>query len=131
MKELRTEIAIAARPERVWEVLTDFDAYPSWNPLITSIAGRPSPGAELNVRIEPPGARAMNFRPKVVKAEPQRRLTWLGRFLLPGIFDGRHSFEIEPSGDGDSRFVRVSASAGFWCRSSAPRCGRRRTASSP
>ena len=106
MRELRAEIAIAAPPERVWEVLTDFDAYPSWNPFIKSIAGRLVVGSELEVRIEPPGGRGMNFRPKVLKAEPQRRLTWLGRFLLPGLVDGEHSFEIEPSGDAGSRFVQ-------------------------
>jgi hypothetical protein len=106
VKELRTEVEIAAPPERVWEVLTDFDAYPSWNPFIRSITGRPALGAELAVRIEPPGGRAMTFRPKVLKADPQRRLTWLGRFLLPRILDGEHSFEIEPSTDGGSSFVQ-------------------------
>jgi hypothetical protein len=106
MKELRSEIALAARPERVWEVLTAFEAYPSWNPFIKSISGRAAVGAELEVRIEPPGGRAMTFRPKVLKAEPGRELTWLGRFLLPGIFDGEHSFQIEPSAEGGSRFVQ-------------------------
>jgi uncharacterized protein YndB with AHSA1/START domain len=28
MRELLSEIEIAAPPERVWEVLTDFEAYP-------------------------------------------------------------------------------------------------------
>jgi hypothetical protein len=105
MKELRTEIAIAAAPERVWEVLTDFDSYPSWNPFIRSVTGRPAAGTQLEVRIEPPGGRSMTFRPTVLAAEPPRELSWLGRVLLPGVLDGEHSFHIEPSGDGGSRFV--------------------------
>ena len=113
VKELRTEIAIAAPPERVWDVLTDFDAYPTWNPFITSIAGRPEVGTELEVRIEPPGRRAMTFRPTVLAAEPQRRLAWLGRVLLPRVFDGEHSFEIEPSGDGGSRFTQRERFSGL------------------
>jgi uncharacterized protein YndB with AHSA1/START domain len=32
MRELRDEIEIEATPERVWEILTDFAAYPEWNP---------------------------------------------------------------------------------------------------
>jgi hypothetical protein len=106
MKELRKEIAIAAPPERVWEVLTDFESYPSWNPFIQSIAGRPAEGEKLEARIAPPGGRAMRFRPTVLKAEPPRELRWLGHFVFGGIFDGEHIFQIEPSGDGGSRFVQ-------------------------
>lgn len=105
MKELRTEITIAAPPERLWEVLTDFDSYPSWNPFIRSVAGRPAAGTKLEVQIESAGGRSMRFSPTVLKAEPPRELRWLGRVLLPGVFDGEHSFHIEPSGDGGSRFV--------------------------
>jgi len=37
----------------------------------------------------------MTFRPTILKAEPERELRWLGRLLLPGLFDGEHVFEIE------------------------------------
>jgi len=30
-KQLRAVIEVHATPERVWEVLTDFAAYPQWN----------------------------------------------------------------------------------------------------
>lgn len=87
-------------------MLTDFESYPSWNPFIQSIAGRPDEGEKLEVRIAPPGRRAMRFRPTVLKAEAPRELRWLGRVLLPGLFDGEHIFQIEPSGDGGSRFIQ-------------------------
>lgn len=83
MKELQTEIEIDATPARVWQVLTDFDAYPDWNPFIRGISGEAQPGARLEVRIEPPGGRAMTFKPTVLQAEPGRELRWLGRFLAP------------------------------------------------
>jgi uncharacterized protein YndB with AHSA1/START domain len=56
-RELQTEIDIAAPAERVWRILTDFDAYPDWNPFIRKIQGRPEPSGKLEVRIEPPGGR--------------------------------------------------------------------------
>jgi hypothetical protein len=106
MREIRDEVEIDAPPERVWAVLTDFRSYPQWNPFVTSIAGRVERGAKLDVRIVPPGRRGMGFKPTVTAAEPGRELAWLGRVLLPGIFDGEHHFELEGLGDGRTRFVQ-------------------------
>jgi uncharacterized protein YndB with AHSA1/START domain len=72
VKELHSEIEINAPAERVWEVLTDFASYPKWNPFITRISGEPTTGERLEVRIEPPGGRAMTFKPTVLKAEANR-----------------------------------------------------------
>jgi hypothetical protein len=36
----------------------------------------------------------------VLVAEPGRELRWLGRVLMPGIFDGEHAFIIEPQAKG-------------------------------
>lgn len=45
---------------------------------------------------------AMTFKPEVQEVEEGRELRWLGRFLLPGLFDGEQSLRI----DGRSRFVQ-------------------------
>jgi hypothetical protein len=105
MKEITSTVDIDATPQRVWEILTDFDSYPEWNPFIRRASGRPERGAKLEVRIEPPGGRRMTFKPTVLAAEPARELRWVGRLLLPRIFDGEHSFRIEP-GDDRVRFVQ-------------------------
>jgi len=78
MHELHTEIEIQATPERIWSVLTDFAAYPQWNPFIRSVEGSPEKGASLTVRIEPSGAKAMTFRPRVLVADRPHELRWLG-----------------------------------------------------
>ncbi|MBI2494818.1 MAG: SRPBCC domain-containing protein [Candidatus Rokubacteria bacterium] len=85
------------------EVLTDFPAYPAWNPFIRRIAGAARPGARLAVHIQPAGGRGMTFRPTVLVAEPDRELRWRGRLLVPGLLDGEHAFVIEPRGDGGVR----------------------------
>jgi hypothetical protein len=85
MKELRTEIEVEARPERVWEILTDFPAYPEWNPFIRSIEGKASPGSKLEVRIGPPGGRGMTCKPTVLEATPKQELRWLGRVFAPQL----------------------------------------------
>ena len=40
MRVISTEIEISASDEEVWQVLSDFDAYPEWNPFIKTIEGK-------------------------------------------------------------------------------------------
>ena len=104
MKTIATEIAIQATPERVWTILTDFAKYPEWNPFIREASGEVKTGSRLEVRIHPPEGSAMTFRPTVKEASTGRELRWLGHLLVPGLFDGEHSFVIEPAGAGEVRF---------------------------
>ena len=113
MKELYSEIEINAPAQRVWEVLTDFASYPQWNPFIRRASGVPRTGERLEVRIEPSGSRGMTFRPKVLNAEANRELRWLGHLLVPGLFDGEHSFTIQPLGENRVRFVQREAFKGL------------------
>ena len=113
MRELRSEIAIDAPPERVWQVLTAFGAYPEWNPFIRSIEGEAKVGSRLKIRIEPPGARGMTFRPTVRAAEPARELRWLGRLFVPGLVDGEHRLALEPLAGGRSRFIQSERFSGL------------------
>jgi hypothetical protein len=95
VKELHSQIEIEAPAERVWQVLTDFAAYPEWNPFIRRVDGRPEVEEQLVVRMRPSGTRGLTFRPTVMKVEPNRELRWLGHLLVPGLFDGEHIFEVE------------------------------------
>lgn len=106
MNHLHTEISITAPPDHIWHLLTDFASYPHWNPFIRRASGELREGAQLEVYLQPSGARGMTFRPRVLKAEPDRELRWLGHFLIPGLFDGEHIFTIEPLEAGRVRFVQ-------------------------
>ena len=113
MKQLHSETEIEAPVERVWDLLTDFASYHQWNPFIRSISGQPVPGQRLEVRLEPPGGRGMTFKPKVLNAEPNRELRWLGHLLVPGLFDGEHSFTIQPLEENRTRFIQREAFKGL------------------
>ncbi len=112
-KRLSTHVDIQATSGRVWEVLSDLAAYPEWNPFIPRIDGEIRPGGRLEVRIQPPGAKGMTFRPTVLKAEPNRELRWRGRLWLPGLFDGEHAFTIEPNAAGRVRFIQSETFTGL------------------
>jgi hypothetical protein len=100
MRVVRTSVEIDAPPDAVWRVLVDFASYPAWNPFIRRIEGELRVGARLRATVQPPGHKPMTFRPMVRVADPSRELRWLGRVLLPGLFDGEHAFVLEPGGGG-------------------------------
>ncbi|MDH5204589.1 MAG: SRPBCC domain-containing protein [Hylemonella sp.] len=112
MHRIATEIEIGAPVERVWAVLTDFSGYPRWNPFIRSVAGTLQEGATLTVHIQPHGAKAMRFRPRVLGVQPCRELRWKGRLLVPGLFDGEHQFRLQPTGAGSSVLHHVETFSG-------------------
>ena len=90
----------------MWAVISDFAAYPEWNPFIRRGEGDVKVGARLHVFIQPAGGKGMSFRPRVLVADPGRELRWLGHLWVPGLFDGEHSFVIEPLGEGRVQFVQ-------------------------
>lgn len=103
-KEIKTEIIIKASPERVWAILTDFKNYPNWNPFIKSITGNVAVGNKIIARLEPPEAKGMTFKPKVLAFDSNREFRWIGHLLFPGLFDGEHKFELIDNGDGTTTF---------------------------
>jgi hypothetical protein len=113
VRELRREIEVDAPPERVWAVVTDFASYPEWNPFIRRISGELRVGAKLEVQIEPPGGRALTFKPTVRAVDVNRELRWLGRLFLPRVFDGEHSHRIEQVDGGRSRFIQSERFSGL------------------
>jgi hypothetical protein len=105
MFEIVSDIAIEAPPTRVWSALMDFRAFPDWNPFVRRIEGAPRVGERLRVTIQPPGGRQMTFRPMVLHPTTLWELRWLGRVLLPGVFDGEHYFQVQEVGGGRSRLI--------------------------
>jgi hypothetical protein len=105
MKQINTEIEIAAPPAVVWEILTDFDEHKSWNPFVVSAEGEVAVGSKLTVSIQPSGKKAQTFRPTVTVADPERKLEWLGVLWVKGLFDGRHQYILEPTAEG-TKFIQ-------------------------
>jgi hypothetical protein len=99
-RRIATAIDVDAPAAAIWRVLIDFPAYPEWNPFIRRIVGEARVGARLEVTVQPAGRKPMTFRPTVLVANPDRELRWLGRVLLPGIFDGEHAFIIDTQAQG-------------------------------
>lgn len=48
---VRAQVDINASRQRVWEVLTDFDSYPQWNPFTASVQGSLQDGAAVTMQV--------------------------------------------------------------------------------
>jgi hypothetical protein len=115
-KEIKTQITIQAAPERIWEVLTQFDKYAGWNTFIKSIQGNAKVGEKIIVRLEPPGAKGMTFKPKVLAFETNKEFKWIGHLFFPGLFDGEHRFELIDNGNGTTTFIQAEKFKGILVR---------------
>jgi hypothetical protein len=112
MKTIEAVTEIDAPLRAVWAVLSAVSSYPEWNPFITRFEGELVVGSRVEVRIAPPGGRPMTFRPTITAVEEERRLEWLGQLLVPGVFDGRHSFQLEDMGQGRTRLTQTETFSG-------------------
>ena len=110
---IRSQIIIGTPLARVWGVLTDFASYPTWNPFVRAISGDLQIGSRLVVRIAPSGGEGMVFKPIVTEVRETAVLEWLGHLIVPGIFDGRHRFELAQLSDGTTSFTQTETFSGI------------------
>ena len=105
MLEIKTKINIDCPPEKVWKILTDFEKYPEWNPMIKSIEGELRRRNRLKVRLEIKGMSKMTIKPRVATFHSGKSFSWLGHLLIIGLFDGHHIFELNQNQDGSTEFI--------------------------
>ena len=85
-----TEIEIEAGPEAVWEVLTDFGRWPTWNSDVKSMSfgGEVSEGAKFRWKAGP-GTITSTIR----RVEQPRLIGWTGKTLGTNAV---HVYRLEP-----------------------------------
>lgn len=100
MHVIETHETIGARPEQVWEVLTDFEEFGKWNPLIVAVEGRAVEGERITFRMVLPGGAKSSHNPKITEALPGRALCWEGTVGAAWLARAVHEFRLRPSGRG-------------------------------
>jgi uncharacterized protein YndB with AHSA1/START domain len=102
-------VDIAAPPERVWQVLSDVESWPSWTPTITAVHLLDDPTLQL-------GGRAMVQQPRLPDAEYVVTELIAGRSFIwvtdrPGVrTTASHTIEPVPTG----ARVRLSVAQTGW-----------------
>ncbi|MEM8924240.1 MAG: SRPBCC domain-containing protein [Actinomycetota bacterium] len=99
---------IEAAPQTVWDLLSDAEAWKSWNPTIISIAGPIEVGSkvELVSTLNPKRTFTLN----VTEMSAPSRMVWSDGMPL-GLFKGERTYRVEPDGDG-SRFTMTEVYTG-------------------
>ncbi len=97
MKTIETQITVNSTPEKIWNILTNFEEYELWNPFMTKVVGDAKLGSKIRVKIQTVRGKQRTYNPIITKFEINRELRWKGKSFLPGIFDGERIFIIEKS----------------------------------
>lgn len=106
--QIKTSISINAPVNEVWNVFTQFDTYPDWNPFVHKLEGNVKVGNQIAVDL--PG---MKFKPEVMTFEKNREFSWLGNLWFKGLFDGHHKFHFTQMEDGTTRMEHSESFSGI------------------
>ncbi|NND65960.1 MAG: SRPBCC domain-containing protein [Halioglobus sp.] len=97
---VNSTIDLPASQQESWNVLTDFERYPAWNPYLTKIEGVLAPGEHLSVTLTTANFdEPLTVHPTVGGVAAPVQFYWQGRVGFPGIYDTRHVFALEKKGD--------------------------------
>lgn len=92
----------------VWEVLTDFTNYHSWNPFIKSAEGVARMDVPLRLQLP-----AGYFEPRITQLQRTRTLQWTGTWLTPGMLLATHRFDLRTTINGGTKVVHTQQMRGF------------------
>ena len=113
MAEYRTTFPISASPDRVWEVLVDFDRWSEWNPSVPSIRGEARAGSQVAMTLAMPSRPSAKVKATLTDVVSHRRLCWQGHVGSERLFAGRREFELAPQPDGTVLLTHVERVTGL------------------
>jgi hypothetical protein len=116
MLRIVEETTIHARPEAVFQLLTDFDGYASWNPWIIQAHGVAREGEIVTIRIKL-GRRPMRVRHRILAVVPGVELRWCDLGWFTAIAYGERTRRLEPlAGGGGVKYRAELTIAGIGWR---------------
>ncbi len=113
MKSIEKSILLKGTVEQVWQVLVDFESYPTWSPTVKYFAQKPVVGQRCKVMLEQPNGFKITMNPRILRMDTGVELRWKGNLLVPGIFDGEHYFLLEKVGTDQVRLTQGELFSGI------------------
>ena len=118
MKSFSATTTINASPETIWEILTNANGYPDWDPGIDRIEGHVALGEKVKffTKLKPGQAAAM----RVTTFKPGRIMVFIGGMPF-GLFKSERTYILTANADGTTTF----ATREVFSRSLLPLFGRK------
>ena len=121
MKELSSQIQIAAPIEHVWKVLMNFADWKDWNPMVNQASGTAAVGTKLEITMRgPDGKNAMKYQPEVIESTASKSFRWRAKMMAGFMFTNDRVFELKEH-DGGTLFTNREEFKGlmlpmFWSK---------------
>ncbi len=116
MREIKTEIVIAAPQEKVWAVLSEVGNWKDWSPIIQEASGKAALGSKLSVTMcgkdGKTGKAGPKYEPVITVFEEPRRFQWKATMLAGFIFTNGKILELEPTAAG-TRLIHKETFSGM------------------
>ena len=113
MREIRTEIELAAPLDRIWALVADFSLYPRWNPLFTEAGGKPGKGATVRMTVALPPIDPFTIPVTLEEILPRSTIRWSYRYPVPMLFGWNFDITLEAAGEERVRVVQHSRFTGM------------------
>lgn len=107
--EVAVSIAIHARPERLWAILTHAKDFTRWNSTLQSVEGPIALGEVVKLKTK--AAPERTFKLKVTVFEPHSKMIWQDGGAP--MFQGVRTYTLTPAGDGTTIFTMSEAFSGL------------------
>jgi hypothetical protein len=99
------DLSVRAPASRVWEVITDVDHYPEWNPFVVHCASTLAVGDPIEMRVRVLPFFSQPQREWILENETGRRLCYGIAGMPLGALASRRSHEVSSDGPGRARYV--------------------------
>lgn len=96
MIELYDQIDIYAPKETIWEIVTDFESYPEWNPSLDSVSGKFALGETITFTLQQNNQQTMSSSMTINEIIPYERFTLQGKFIFSPLLKYRFIVSLEP-----------------------------------
>ncbi len=102
LHEIRTEIDIAAPPEKVWAIITDIDSWGEWSPIINSAEGNAELNATLTITMisKKAGKDGPVYQPEITHFDAPNYFHWRAVMFSEVIMTNDKVFELEKTETG-------------------------------
>jgi hypothetical protein len=87
----------------VWDLVSDVNGWPAWNPLYPKARGEVGFGAELELEVALPGEAPRTIKPKVTDWTPGEQIIWQ-LSMMGGLIRSTRYIEIETLDNGNCIF---------------------------